>query len=666
MPDKNDNKPKFNMDNRAALFLMFGLIALFFLFMLISRNRHIVEIPYSQFISELHTGNIDSVTIFDMREIQGRRYDNDNRQMKFSTIIPYFDDTLLPALKESQVLLAGDSRGVSFGSILLQSLPVLLLFGFIIWMYRNLQGGGKNALSFGRSKAKRYDISKEGITFADVAGQNEAKYELEEVVEFLKSPARFTRLGAKIPKGVILVGQPGTGKTLLARAVAGEAGVPFFHMSGSDFVEMFVGVGASRVRDLFEQGRKNAPCILFIDEIDAVGRTRGAGYGGGHDEREQTLNQLLVEMDGFDTDSGVIIIAATNRPDVLDPALLRPGRFDRQVVVGMPDIRERESILEIHSSKIVLDSDVRLSLIARATAGSSGADIANIVNEAALFAGRAGRKKVAMVDFEEARDKILMGIARRSMVMSEEDKKKTAYHEAGHALLHYFQENVDPIHKVTIIPRGAALGVTFSLPEKDQYSRSIGWLKARLVILYGGFAAEELIYGEITTGARNDIRQATDLARKMVCEWGMSSLGPVAFGGSDVPIFIGKEIAQHADYSDDTAHQIDTMIHDLLHDALQTARDILVDNKERLESLTHALIDRETLDDGDIRRIWNLEPLQETHQEVEDFSGKSKRGKDPSGKRMAHGKSAKPRHHDDIAVKKGDNSLASKPESGSS
>ena len=609
MPHKRYDRDKFRLENgnRTVLLLMVGLTLLFLFFASLSRPVSNEKIAYSQFMTELRSGNIEDVTILDMREIRGRRYDADNRRVGFTTIIPYFDDTLMPALEESGVAIKGDSKGVSLGAVLLQALPFVLIAGFLIWVYRNFQGGGKHATSFGRSKAKRYDASGDNLTFTDVAGQQEAKYELQEVVAFLKSPDRFTRLGAKIPKGVLLVGRPGTGKTLLAKAVAGEAGVPFFHMSGSDFVEMFVGVGASRVRDLFDQGRKNAPCILFIDEIDAVGRTRGAGYGGGHDEREQTLNQLLVEMDGFETDKGVIIVAATNRPDVLDPALLRPGRFDRQVVVAMPDVKERHAILKIHSSKLLLGKDVDLSVLARATSGSSGADIANIVNEAALFAGRVGRERVSMADFEEARDKILMGVPRRSMVIGEEDRLMTAYHEAGHALLHYVQDRSDLIHKVTIIPRGKALGVTFSLPEKDHYSRGIGWLKARLVVMYGGYAAEELIFNETTTGAQNDIRQATDLARKMVCDWGMSSLGPVALGNGEEPIFIGKEIAQHADYSDDTAQRIDEEIRGLLREALDAARKYLRKERDRLESLTRALMEKETMDDAEIRELWGID-----------------------------------------------------------
>jgi cell division protease FtsH len=493
--------------------------------------------------------------------------------------------------------------------MLLEFLPWFIGFGFIWFMFRQAQGGGNKAFQFGKSRAKRYLDAGKKVTFADVAGQEEAKYELQEVVAFLKNPQKFTKMGAKIPKGVLLVGMPGTGKTLLAKAVAGEAGVAFFHMSGSDFVEMFVGVGASRVRDLFEQGRKNAPCIIFIDELDAVGRTRGAGYGGGHDEREQTLNQMLVEMDGFDSKDGVILLAATNRPDVLDPALLRPGRFDRQVVVAMPDIKEREAILRIHAEKVPLAPDVDFQRVARGTPGTSGADIANLVNEAALFAARKDKPHVDTSDFEEARDKILMGVARKSMVISEKERRMTAFHEAGHALLHYYLKNADPLHKVTIIPRGRALGLALSLPDEDSYSRTRGWIEDRITIMYGGWAAEKLFYTETTTGTKQDIQQASELARKMVCEWGMADeLGPIAYGQEDEPIFIGKEIARHKDYSEDTAQRIDAAVKGILSRSIAAAQNILGEHKDQLQLLAEQLITKETLVDDEIRIMLGFPP----------------------------------------------------------
>ncbi|MBR4796682.1 MAG: ATP-dependent zinc metalloprotease FtsH, partial [Spirochaetia bacterium] len=509
------------------------------------------------------------------------------------------------------VKITGDVKNMTTYRLLVDIVPWLIGLTFIWFMFRNMSGGNK-AMGFGKSRAKRYDAGGKKVMFADVAGQDEAKYELEEVVDFLKNPKKFTDIGAKIPKGVLLVGMPGTGKTLLAKAIAGEAGVPYFHMSGSDFVEMFVGVGASRVRDLFEQGRKNAPCIIFIDELDAVGRTRGAGYGGGHDEREQTLNQMLVEMDGFDSKDGVIILAATNRPDVLDPALLRPGRFDRQVVVDMPDVKEREAIFRLHASKIPVDGEVDMERLARATPGSSGAEIANMVNEAALFAARKNKKKVTMEDFEEARDKVMMGVARKSKVITDDDKKSTAFHEAGHALLHYFLKYSDPLHKVTIIPRGRALGMAMSLPEKDSYSRNKMWLKDRIKICLGGYIAEQMIYGWTTTGTQNDLQQAAQLARKMVCEWGMSDiLGPVAFGQEDEPIFIGKEIAQHKDYSEATAQTIDNEVKHIIDDCFQDAERILKENRDKLELLADTLFEKETLDDAEIRDLLHLPKKEE-------------------------------------------------------
>jgi len=613
--NKNNKDPNdfFDNNNKYALFFLFSLVTLFLFVFSFSDTSPINEISYTIFHRNLTEGNVREMEILDQTEIVGTMEDRTGTITAFKTKIPYYDEKLMEEVKNQEVNVSGGARKVGIGTIVLQILPWIIMFVFIWWMFRSVQGsGGGKAFSFGKSKARKYEKDSNTIKFSDVAGQVEAKFELEEVVEFLKSPGRFSSIGAKIPKGVLLVGSPGTGKTMLAKAVAGEAGVAFFHMSGSDFVEMFVGVGASRVRDLFDTGRKNAPCILFIDEIDAVGRTRGAGYGGGHDEREQTLNQLLVEMDGFDTQEGVIIIAATNRPDVLDPALLRPGRFDRQVVVDLPDVKEREAILKIHSRKINLDDSVDLSIIARATPGSSGADIANMVNEAALFAARRRKTLVEMVDFEEARDKILMGVARTSRVFSDTDKRMTAFHESGHALMHYFLENADPIHKVTIIPRGRALGVTFSLPEGDKYSRSSGWAYDRIKICYGGFAAEELIFGETSSGAQNDIEQATNLARKMVCEWGMSStLGPVSYGQNDEPIFIGKEIAQHKDYSDATASLIDMEIKKILDDSLNEVRKTLQENVHMLKTLTEVLLEKETLDDKEIRELLELPLLGE-------------------------------------------------------
>ena len=603
---------KMGFNNRFAFFILTSLIIMFlFMFVFNSGDTAMEEISYSTFLNYLDNKAVESVKIVDNEEIQGYLTNVSGQHTAFKTRIPYFDDKLLERLEESGVKITGGVKNMTTYRLLVDIVPWLIGLTFIWFMFRNMSGGNK-AMGFGKSRAKRYDSNGKKVMFADVAGQDEAKYELEEVVDFLKNPKKFTDIGAKIPKGVLLVGMPGTGKTLLAKAIAGEAGVPYFHMSGSDFVEMFVGVGASRVRDLFEQGRKNAPCIIFIDELDAVGRTRGAGYGGGHDEREQTLNQMLVEMDGFDSKDGVIILAATNRPDVLDPALLRPGRFDRQVVVDMPDVKEREAIFRLHASKIPVDGEVDMERLARATPGSSGAEIANMVNEAALFAARKNKKKVTMEDFEEARDKVMMGVARKSKVITDDDKKATAFHEAGHALLHYFLKYSDPLHKVTIIPRGRALGMAMSLPEKDSYSRNKMWLKDRIKICLGGYIAEQMIYGWTTTGTQNDLQQAAQLARKMVCEWGMSDiLGPVAFGQEDEPIFIGKEIAQHKDYSEATAQTIDNEVKHIIDDCFQDAQRILEENKDKLELLADTLFEKETLDDAEIRELLHLPKKEE-------------------------------------------------------
>jgi cell division protease FtsH len=495
--------------------------------------------------------------------------------------------------------------------VLSYMLPILLIIGFWIFMIRQMQSGGNKALSFGKSRAKLLSNQQKRVTFKDVAGVDEAKEELQEIIEFLKEPQKFQKLGGRIPKGVLMMGPPGTGKTLLARAIAGEANVPFFSISGSDFVEMFVGVGASRVRDLFEQGKKNAPCIIFVDEIDAVGRHRGAGLGGGHDEREQTLNQLLVEMDGFESNDGVILVASTNRPDVLDPALLRPGRFDRRVIVNRPDVRGREGILAVHTRKIPLGEDVDVSVIARGTPGFTGADLANLVNEAALNAARYNKKVVAMFDFEWAKDKVLMGSERRSAVMSEEEKKTTAYHEAGHTIIGLKVPNADPVHKVTIIPRGMALGLTQQLPEGDRYTHTSDYIAGSIAILMGGRLAEEIFLGAITTGASNDIERATEMARRMVCEFGMSALGPLTFGKKEEQIFLGREIAQHQDYSEDTAIKIDQEVKRIVMEQYERARRLMLDNKEATERLALELLERETLDAIQIRRVVAGLPLDD-------------------------------------------------------
>ena len=607
--------PKFNFNNRVALVALLILIIFFIFFFVYNQGSLTQEIAYSVFLNYVNQDMVEAVKIIDGYEIQGQLRGRPGEY--FKTNIPYSDPDLLRTLQDKTVQITGGPRSVSPLRVFIEFLPWVLGFVFIWFMFRQVQGSGNRAFSFGKSRAKRFVETSKKINFTDVAGQDEAKYELEEVVEFLKNPGKFTKIGARIPKGVLLVGMPGTGKTLLAKAIAGEANAPFFHMSGSDFVEMFVGVGASRVRDLFEQGRKNAPCILFIDELDAVGRTRGAGYGGGHDEREQTLNQMLVEMDGFDTKEGVIIIAATNRPDVLDPALLRPGRFDRQVVVDMPDVRGREEILGIHIRKIPIAAGVDLNRVARATPGMSGADLANIVNEAALLAARQNKERVEMIDFEDARDKIMMGVARRSKVVEPKEREMTAYHESGHALLHYHLDNADPFHKVTVVPHGHALGIAFSLPEKDYYSRGKAWLMDRIAITMGGYAAERLIYNETSTGAQNDIEQATELARKMVCEWGMSDvLGPIAYGQKDEPIFLGKEIARHKDYSEETARVIDAEVNAIINSRLERAQQLLGEHRDQLVLLATTLVQKETLGDVEIRELLGFPPRASANGET--------------------------------------------------
>jgi cell division protease FtsH len=565
-------------------------------------------LSFSEFMTSVDAGQIDRVTITG-NEITGVDKAGEN----FRTYAPPQYEGLANRLIERSVVVAAREPATSPWAALLYSwAPILLMIGFWIFFMRQMQSGGNKALSFGKSKAKLSSSAQKKVTFKDVAGVDEAKDELQEIIEFLREPQKFQKLGGRIPKGVLLMGPPGTGKTLLARAVAGEANVPFFSISGSDFVEMFVGVGASRVRDLFEQGKKNAPCIVFIDEIDAVGRHRGAGLGGGHDEREQTLNQLLVEMDGFESNEGVILVAATNRPDVLDPALLRPGRFDRRIVVNRPDVKGREGILSVHTKKIPMSDDVDVAVLARGSSGFSGADLANLVNEAALNAARYNQKVVRMLDFEFAKDKVLMGAERRSMIISDSEKRVTAIHEAGHALLTVMLPHADPIHKVTIIPRGMALGLTQQLPldEKHNYSRE--YLQDQIAILLGGRIAEELTIGSITTGAGNDLERATELARRMVCEWGMSdTLGPLTFGKKEEQIFLGREIAQHQDYSEDTALLIDQEVKKFVTDNYTRAQNVLFEHKQKLLDMADALLARETLDADQVRRIASGLPLDQ-------------------------------------------------------
>jgi cell division protease FtsH len=564
-------------------------------------------LSFSEFMSAVDAGQIERVTITG-NEITGVNTASDSFR---SYAPPQYEGLANRLIERNVIVSAREPTSSPWATLLYSWAPILLMIGFWIFFMRQMQSGGNKALSFGKSKAKLSSSTQKKVTFKDVAGVDEAKEELEEIIDFLREPQKFQKLGGRIPKGVLLMGAPGTGKTLMARAVAGEANVPFFSISGSDFVEMFVGVGASRVRDLFEQGKKNAPCIVFIDEIDAVGRHRGAGLGGGHDEREQTLNQLLVEMDGFEANEGVILVAATNRPDVLDPALLRPGRFDRRIVVNRPDVRGREGILGVHTKKIPVAEDVDVAVLARGSSGFSGADLANLVNEAALNAARFNQKVVRMLDFESAKDKVLMGAERRSMIISEDEKRVTAVHEAGHALLAVKLPKAEPIHKVTIIPRGMALGLTQQLPVDEKHNYSREYLEDQIAILLGGRIAEEITIGSITTGASNDFERATGMARRMVCEWGMSeAVGPLAFGKKEEQIFLGREIAQHQDYSEDTALHIDREVKRFITENYARANKILLEHKEQLVALADALLVRETLDAEQVRRIAAGEALE--------------------------------------------------------
>ena len=618
-----------------ALWLVIGmiLIALFNIFNQPLNTQS--EVIFSEFMNQVENGQITEVMI-QGDSISGKNVDG----RSFQTMTPPKDPDLVRILREKgvRIVVVPPEQTSWYMNILISWFPMILLLGIWIFFMRQMQSGGGKALSFGKSKARLMNEAKNKTTFKDVAGVDEAKEELHEIIEFLKEPQKFSKLGGKIPKGVLLVGPPGTGKTLLAKAIAGEANVPFFSISGSDFVEMFVGVGASRVRDLFEQGKKNSPCIIFIDEIDAVGRHRGAGLGGGHDEREQTLNQLLVEMDGFENNEGVILIAATNRPDVLDPALLRPGRFDRQVVVNRPDVKGREGVLKVHTATVPLTEDVDLKTIARGTPGFTGADLANLVNEAALLAARDDKNCVGNDDFENAKDKVLMGVERRSLVITEKEKRTTAYHEAGHALVAMKIPGTDPIHKVTIIPRGRALGVTQQLPEDERHTYPKSYLYNNLAIFMGGRVAEEICLGQVTTGAGNDIERATEMARKMVCEWGMSEkMGPLTYGAKEEQVFLGKDFSQQKNFSDQTAKLIDQEVKALVMGGYSNAHEILTDNREILEKLALALLDQETLNATEIKDIVNgKEPPADASDE-----------KPPVDNVIAQEEKAKPKSNDD-------------------
>ncbi len=663
------NKPDDNFDWSKIIRMVFGwgavIIAAIIIMQLFKTNStNYVDITYPQYEKFLNdneilnakivkTGDKDFYFKAELKAQETINVDGKEKTVKYVSV--YMPESIMtsqePKWIANNITYTFDKESNEWMNILFSFLPWIIIIGAWILIMRRMQGtagGTRGIFSFGKSKAKLITQSGQKITFRDVAGADEAKLELHEIIEFLKEPTKFQKLGGKIPRGVLLLGPPGTGKTLLARAVAGEAGVPFFSISGADFVEMFVGVGASRVRDLFEQGKKNAPCIIFIDEIDAVGRHRGAGLGGGHDEREQTLNQLLVEMDGFEQNSGVIIIAATNRPDVLDPALLRPGRFDRQVVVDRPDVKGREGILKVHTRNIPLDAKVNLEVVAKGTPGLAGAELANLVNEAALLAARKNKKKVEMLDFEEAKDKVMMGMERKSMIISEEEKKTTAYHEIGHVLVARMMPEADPVHKVTIIPRGRALGVTSYLPIDEKHTYSKEYLEAIITYALGGRAAEKIIFNHYTTGAGNDIEKATNIARKMVCEWGMSDkLGPLSYGAKEEEIFLGREIQRHRDYSERTAIEIDDEVRGIVNDAMARAEKILTDNLDILHKLSKELLEREILDSEEIDKLIRGESLPPVKKDESNESGNKDELPDHVKKLMEQRKPKEPAPKDD-------------------